>query len=336
MSSPLIKKRMHESTTSLLNVGTRKMMKRTTSVPQVVPTELSEQDVVAKALIQLKSSIDSNEQMTQWFKRCDEQVRENPACSSDSSTSSSCSSHDDDLDDSTHSSSSPMPSLNTTRCLPSHLAQMLRSKIVKKPSNPDEFLQALLSLKGRTVQYQSAASLSAKGLFPKITEEFTRGYTMELVTAVRNDDVATLRRIQAENPTRTLLCGSKFGDSIIHLACRRSCVKVLEYLLCELDLSPQLVCDYGRTPLHDALWNTKLNERILTLLLKKCPDLLFVTDHRGSTPLSYTPHDQWTLVCRFLAQHIKKNGTFLSDPNQSTSAVHVVPLDNSAHTLLEQ
>jgi Ankyrin repeats (3 copies) len=335
MSSPLIKKRMHESTTSLFDAGSRKIMKRTISVPQVVPNEFSEQDMVAKALMQLRTSIDSNEHMAQWFKRCDEQVLENPACSSDSSTSSSCSSRDDELNDSEHSAS-PISSINTQREVPKHLAQMLRSKIVKKPSNPDEFLQALLSLKGRPVQFQSAASLSAKGFFPKITEDFTRGYSMELVAAVRNDDVATLRRIHEENPTRSLLCGSKFGDSIIHLACRRNCVKVLEFLLCEMDLSPQLVCDYGRTPLHDALWNTKLNERILTLLLNKCPALLFVTDHRGSTPLSYTPRDQWTYICRFLAQHIKKNGTFLSDSNKNTDAVHVVPLDNAQHTLLEQ
>jgi hypothetical protein len=325
---------MHESTTSLLDVGTRKMMKRTISVPQVVPTETAEQDAVAKALMLLKTSIDGNEQMAQWFKRCDEQVYENPASSSDSSSSSSCSSRDE-LNDSEHHAS-PIPSMTESRAIPSHLAKMLRSKITKKPSNPDEFLQALLSLKGRTVQYQSAASLSAKGFFPKITDDFSQGYTMELVTAVRNDDVAALRRIQEENPARSLLCGSKFGDSIIHLACRRNCVKVLEFLLCEMDLSPQLVCDYGRTPLHDALWNTKLNERILTLLLNKCPELLFVTDNRGSTPLSYTPRDQWKYICRFLAQHIKKNGTFLSDSGKTTNAVNVVPMDDVVHTILEQ
>lgn len=312
-------------------------MKRTTSVPQVVPPELSEKDMVAKALIQLKTSFEKNERMAQWFKRCDEHTHDNPAWSSDSSTTSTCSSRDDDLSDSNHSSA-PVTSINTQpRCgLPNHLAQKLRSKIVKKPSNPDEFLLALLSLKGRTVQFQSAASLSAKGYFPKVTEDFTRGYTMDLVAAVRNDDVAALRRIQEENPTRSLLCGSKFGDSIIHLACRRNSVKVLEFLLCDMDLSPQLVCDYGRTPLHDALWNTKLNDRVLTLLLNKCPDLLFVTDHRGSTPLSYAPRDQWTYICRFLAQHIKKNGTFLTDSNRSSNVVHVVPLDDVPPTLLEQ
>jgi Ankyrin repeats (3 copies) len=331
----MIKKRMHESTTSLLDVGTRKMMKRTISVPQVIPTETAEQDAVAKALMLLKTSIDGNEQMAQWFKRCDEQVYEtNPALSSDSSSSSSCSSRDE-LDESEHHTS-PIPSMTESRAIPSHVAKMLRSKITKKPSNPDEFLQTLLSLKGRPVQYQSAASLKAKGFFPKITDDFSQGYTMELVTAVRNDDVAAMRRIHEENPTRSLLCGSKFGDSIIHLACRRNCVKVLEFLLCEMDLSPQLVCDYGRTPLHDALWNTKLNERILILLLNKCPDLLFVTDNRGSTPLSYTPRDQWKYICRFLAHYIKKNGTFLSNPATNSNTVNVVPLDNVPHSIMEQ
>lgn len=322
MSSILLKKRVHESTTSLVAVNARKMMKRATSVPHVALTDLAENDGVAKALLDLKTSIEKNEPMAQWFKRCDEQaLPENPIASSDSSSSlSSCSSSESD--DSAHPSSPPSPSSKSMQ-----VEHILRSKLSKKPSNPDEFVQTLLLLKGRTVQFQSAASLSAKGFFPKVTDEFSRGYTMELVTAVRNDDVAALRRIHEENPTMPTLCGSKFGDSIIHLACRRSCVKVLEYLLCEMNLSPQLVCDYGRTPLHDALWNTKLNVRILTLLMNKCPELLFVTDNRGSTPLSYTPRDQWTNVCRFLAQHIKKNGTFLSDSDKNKNTVHVVPLE---------
>jgi hypothetical protein len=332
MNTPLSKKRLHESTTTLYTVGdeqcSAKKLKRTSSLPQVIDSSIPMNEMVARALILLKTSIDSRESpIGQWFQRCEDNDIK-PAKSTDTSTTSSCTNSTsslNELDDSTHSTQS------MSTAPPTGLVhQMLRSKSFKMPTNPDEFVRVLLSLKGRTVQYKSAASLSSEGYFPKTTDEFVRGYTMDVVTAVRNDDVATLRCLHKANPNRAVLCGSKFGDSIVHLACRRNCANVLEYLLCELNISPQLVCDYGRTPLHDALWTRKPNERLLTLLLKKCPDLLFVMDHRGSTPLSYVPRDQWTVLCRFIAQHIKKYGTYvspISPPSIDGRNVHVVPDD---------
>jgi Ankyrin repeats (3 copies) len=345
MNTPLSKKRLYESTTTLFDDDDEyaKKLKRTASLPQVIDSSTTMNEMVAKALILLKTSMDSEEsQMEQWYQRCEDHTI-NPAKSTDVSSSSASSSNSlDELDDSTHSTqmtATTTKSMTSSQIPPTALVQqMLRSKSFKMPSNPDEFVRVLLSFKGRTVQYKSAASLCSDGYFPKITDEYVRCYTMEVVTAVRNDDVAALRRIHKTNPNRTMLCGSKFGDSIVHLACRRNCVNVLEYLLCELNISPQIVCDYGRTPLHDALWTRKPNERILALLLKKSPDLLFVTDHRGSTPLSYAPRDQWTYLCRFIAQHIKKHGTYITTPTSSSIVVHdvhVVPPDDPK-VLLEQ
>jgi Ankyrin repeats (3 copies) len=194
----------------------------------------------------------------------------------------------------------------------------------QKPNNPDEFLSVLLAMKGRSLEYTPAENLMASGYFTPITEDYLQGYTKEMVQAVRSDDVATLRRIYKRS-CKSLLCGSKFGDSILHLACRRGSANVVEYLIVELGVSPKVVCDLGRTLFHDALWTTQPNTRILSILLKTCPELLFVTDHRGATALSYAPKQHWSSLCRFLAQHIKQYGTFLNPAPMPSS--HVVPLD---------
>lgn len=349
MQSLITKKRLHESTNALGSNqnSTAKKLKRTSSVSQVAFMGCEydngaspESDSVAQALILLKTSIDKNDSaMKQWFRRCDQENNivavKRTGSTSDSSMSvssmvSSRSNSDQDLyygeDDRSIQGSTQSTQMKIC------IQQTLKANQLPKPSNPDEFLRCLLSLKGLSnLRYKSAASLQKVGYFPSITDEFVRGYTMEIVTAVRNDDVPALRTIHAAYPTRSFLCGSKFGDSILHLACRRSCVKVVEYLLCECNVSPQIICDYGRTPLHDALWCVKPNERIISLLLLECPHLLFVTDHRGSTPLSYAPRDTWKQLCRFLAQHIKRHGTFLKEIEINHNLPHIVPADDN-HT----
>lgn len=164
------------------------------------------------------------------------------------------------------------------------------------PVKPDDFLKQLLASEGKTVKYTSASSLD--GFFTKVSDSFVEGYTMDVVKAVRSNDVAALREMHANG--HKVLCGSKFGDSIVHLACRRNCDAVLHFLLHEVGISPRLVCDFGRTPLHDALWVSKPNETIVKMLLQACPDLLYITDKRGSTPLAYLPKAQWQSMCQFL------------------------------------
>ena len=61
--------------------------------------------------------------------------------------------------------------------------------------------------------------------------------------------------------------------------------------------------DYGRTPLHDAAWTDKPNFELVTLLLQACPDLLFIADQRGFTPMAYVGRQRWEEWCVFLEQN---------------------------------
>jgi len=164
---------------------------------------------------------------------------------------------------------------------------------------PDNHLQALVSQQTKTtVQYHKASDI--KAFFEPVTESKTNAYTLELVKAVRCDDVATVRRLHSEG--HSMEACNKFGDSIVHLACRRNSEQVLSFLLQECKVGAKLVCDYGRTPLHDACWTTSPNYTIIAMLLDASPDLLYVKDARGSTALEYLKKEFWQGMCSFLEQ----------------------------------
>jgi len=163
-----------------------------------------------------------------------------------------------------------------------------------KPTiKPDDYLCRLLE---KPLKLFPAASL--QGFFQELTKESIDAYDLELVKAVRDENVESLREMR--NSGRSMHAGNKFGETIMHAACRRGSISVLRFLLHEAGTPLQVCCDYGRTPLHDACWTPEPNWTVLNEILDECPDLLFITDRRGFTPLSYIPKEQWDDWCQFL------------------------------------
>jgi len=133
------------------------------------------------------------------------------------------------------------------------------------------------------------------GFFHEITEENTRGYTTRVLTAVRSNNINELKRIHSEG--HCMQCCNKFGESILHLACRRGYTDIVRFLVENANVSVNIRDDYGRTPFHDACWVTSIDFDLIDLLLKKSPDLLFVQDKRGFSPLHYVKsgsYSEWT------------------------------------------
>ena len=143
-------------------------------------------------------------------------------------------------------------------------------------------------------------ALSLQGFFLDTAAEHIAGYGPDIITAVRQQDLVALGRIRDSGAT--LQCCNKFGESIVHMACRRGSIDVIHYLL-RNGVSCRLRDDYGRTPLHDACWTQEPQFELVKTILQECPDMLFVTDKRGFTPLSYVRRDHWGQWCRFLQEH---------------------------------
>lgn len=137
------------------------------------------------------------------------------------------------------------------------------------------------------------------------------------VSAVRAKDIESLRKLlrmtkgedyedtrTKEISSRLLLtrCRSKFGDSLLHMACRWGHTEVVQFLL-EQGMPIRLIDDSGRTPLHDACWTSVPQFGIVQRLISVAPELLLVQDQRGHTPLQFIRPEHASQWNAFLFRH---------------------------------
>eukprot|EP00978_Attheya_sp_CCMP212_P022110 scaffold65547_cov36-Attheya_sp.AAC.1 len=173
-------------------------------------------------------------------------------------------------------------------------------------TNPQDLLYTILKSHGFSSSTIGTdcfkfASLDRKDFFLAITEEQVAGYNNELTSAVRGEDIAALRRMHRMG--KTLQCCNKFGESIVHMACRTGSTKLLQFLLEEGNVSLRVTDDFGRTPLHDACWSREPDFCLIRLLVSRDPDLLLLADKRGVPPLGYVRRDHWGQWSRFLNEN---------------------------------
>ena len=121
---------------------------------------------------------------------------------------------------------------------------------------------------------------------------------------VRNNDLAGLRMAHkgSSNTYTTLQTSNRFGESLLHIACRRGYDDIARYLLDEAGVTPWVRDDFGRTPCHDACWTATPNLALMDLLVQRCPEMLLMSDKRGSTPLDYVRKDNWDVWRQFLSE----------------------------------
>jgi len=167
--------------------------------------------------------------------------------------------------------------------------------------SPDQYLNLLLKSKhGVNLKRVPALSLPETFFIQPTANDIT-GFSLNVVSAIQNSDIAALRTLQREHGQTYQCCCNRFGESVIHMACRRGLSAVVSYLLSEGDVKSLRICDdYGRTPLHDAIWCREPNFEIMDMLIEKDPLLLFVTDKRGFTPFQYAKREDWNLWLHFL------------------------------------
>ena len=153
-------------------------------------------------------------------------------------------------------------------------------------------------------------ALSIKNFFHEPTQEEIDSYDMSKIAAIRSQNITELRQMHESG--KTLQSCNRFGESLIHMACRRGFNEVVEFLIREAGVSINIRDDYGRTPLHDACWTCEPNFALIDALINEEPRLLFICDARGVTPIQYARKEHWNEWKAFLAKK-------------------VIELDNSTH-----
>ena len=165
--------------------------------------------------------------------------------------------------------------------------------------DPKLLLKSIIESYGVSSEPRPYTSL--KGFFATMTEANVAAYDMETVSAIRKGSLDDVRKLHEAG--KILVACNKFGESIIHLACRHGKTDIVEFLMFEAGNSPSVICDSGRTPMHDACWSAAPNFDCIRLVLKEVPDLLLIADKRGFTPLAYLPRDTWGVWSVFLERN---------------------------------
>lgn len=184
--------------------------------------------------------------------------------------------------------------------------------------SPDEYLQDLLkTMLGFTPTPRPTLEISSIPVLNKITkkdepyilpitEEELINYDIDVVSAVRDKDLDTLRSLHERG--KSLSCCNRYGESLLHMACRRGFTAIFEYLAGTANVAIRITDDCGRTPLHDTLWHKDCQYDIMNWLVCNDPSLLLLCDKRGHTPFAYARREHWDVWKQFLwdrREHIK-------------------------------
>ena len=162
----------------------------------------------------------------------------------------------------------------------------LPQRMCEKKDNtvkPEDFL--LKYLKSQGINASIKRFDEVEDLFEEPQPCEIEAYGFEALDAVRKRDIGKLEEFRKEG--RPLKCSNRFGESILHLACRKGFDDVVDFLIKKADVPVWVKDDFGRSPLHDACWTVKPNFEMMDVLIEKSPDLLLVSDARGHTPLAY-------------------------------------------------
>ena len=180
--------------------------------------------------------------------------------------------------------------------------------------SPDEFLVKLVKAL-YDVELQVKPALSLENFFLEVTEEQMAAYTVQLVSTVRNNDLAALKKHHAEG--QRLDCFNRFGESLLNMACRRGFEEIAEYLLDLPGIAVRIRDDCGRTPLHDALWHPSPQQKICKWIMERDPTLFLISDKRGFTPFQYARTEHWHIWRKFLLDNAESLRALIRPENLS-------------------
>ena len=162
-------------------------------------------------------------------------------------------------------------------------------------ASPQVFLDSLLESRG----YNTTAHQTIKSAYyNRPTRLQLASYDRHLIDVAKSGNTEKLKTMigagLSPNPSNS------FGESLLHMVCRRGWADVLAYLVNELRVDLQIADDHGRHPLHDCCWAAEPNFQIAKVLLECDPHLFYMADLRGSLPLSYVPKIHWAAWVAFL------------------------------------
>jgi hypothetical protein len=137
--------------------------------------------------------------------------------------------------------------------------------------------------------------------FMSPSEEMIASFNKSTVSLFRSGNLDDLRDLLSTGVS--LNCCNRFGESLLHMACRRGSIDLVKFLVNEAKVSLYIRDDFGRTVLHDVCWTSSPNLELFEYLLTLVPDFVMVKDVRGHYPLDYVRKQHWDVWSSFLRSH---------------------------------
>mmetsp|Transcript_9030 Transcript_9030/g.13670 ORF Transcript_9030/g.13670 Transcript_9030/m.13670 type:complete len:429 (-) Transcript_9030:113-1399(-) len=187
---------------------------------------------------------------------------------------------------------------------PQENSQLFQTKIkLDGDCHPQTTLISILQEAGFKAQTRKSSEM--KDFFLLFTDDHIAAYDQEVVSAIRSKNIPLLRELLKNG--KSLQCANRYGESLVHMACRRGHTEVVRFLIKEANVTLRVKDDYGRTPLHDACWSAEPNFELMDLLMEHEADLLLVEDSRGHFPFSYARRNHWKPWSEFLLARREKS-----------------------------
>lgn len=160
-------------------------------------------------------------------------------------------------------------------------------------SNPVRLLRALFA------RNEVGIPIASSERFQRPAKEVMEAYDNETCRAVRKGDMDKI--ISLHKGGRSLNASNQFGESLLHMACRRGDKAVVQFMLKEARVRTDVRDDMGRNVFHDACWTSKPNLDVMDVLLESVsPQLLLATDVRGHSPFDCARKKHWGEWCKYL------------------------------------
>ena len=123
-----------------------------------------------------------------------------------------------------------------------------KKKSISIDQSPVDMFSCILRSFGYTFSPPKAANL--KHYFMGVTNDRIGGYSTDVITAVRKGNTQSVKQMY-QNTGFNLLCCNRFGESMLHTACRYARVDFIEWMIQEGNISLRICDDFGRNPMHD-------------------------------------------------------------------------------------
>jgi len=166
------------------------------------------------------------------------------------------------------------------------------------PANPVDFIFEAFKANGSANRVMK--SIESPAFSHRPTDDEIASYSLEVVNAIRSRSLEKLKELHKEG--RSLQCCNRFGEALIHMACRRGYTDIVKFMVGQAGVSLYVHDDFGRTPLHYACWTPEPNFELLGFLIQQEPELLLMSDVRGHLPFNYVRKEHWKGWVKFLKE----------------------------------